>query len=140
MLEAHRNLTTHLLLTDLGCKVSHLALAWIARNPNTSTVILGASKPEQIVDNLKALEVIPKLTPAIVEKVEGILGNKPAPIVRLSLPPYRVLWVPLTQGVRHLCRRRGGARRSILLAGRACSCGTRWRDWGEVPERRGSDV
>lgn len=63
--------------------MSHLALAWIARNPNTSTVILGASKPEQIVDNLKALEVIPKLTPAIVEKVEGILGNKPAPTVRV---------------------------------------------------------
>ncbi|EPT01672.1 hypothetical protein FOMPIDRAFT_124742 [Fomitopsis schrenkii] len=72
---------------DLGCKVSHLALAWIARNPNTSTVILGASKPEQIVDNLKALEVIPKLTPAIVEKVEGILGNKPAPTATWGRPP-----------------------------------------------------
>ena len=77
--------------------MSHLALAWIARNPNTSTVILGASKPEQIVDNLKALEVIPKLTPDIVEKVEGILGNKPAPIVRLSLLPYHSPWVSLMQ-------------------------------------------
>ncbi|KZT67448.1 Aldo/keto reductase [Daedalea quercina L-15889] len=73
--------------SDLGCKVSHLALAWIARNPNTSTVILGASKPEQIVDNLKALEVIPKLTPAIVEKVEGILNNKPAPPSTWGRPP-----------------------------------------------------
>ncbi|KAH9831617.1 NADP-dependent oxidoreductase domain-containing protein [Rhodofomes roseus] len=72
---------------DLGCKVSHLALAWIARNPNTSTVILGASKPEQIVDNLKALEVLPKLTPEIVEKVEGILGNKPAPLATWGRPP-----------------------------------------------------
>ena len=68
--------------TELNCKVSHLALAWIARNPNTSTVILGASKPEQVLDNLKALEVIPKLTPEVLEKIEEILGNKPAPWVR----------------------------------------------------------
>ena len=67
--------------TELNCKVSHLALAWIARNPNTSSVILGASKPEQVLDNLKALEVIPKLTPAVLEKIEGILGNKPSPWV-----------------------------------------------------------
>ena len=67
--------------TELQCKVSHLALAWIARNPNTSSVILGASKPEQVLDNLKALEVIPKLTPAVLEKIEEILGNKPSPWV-----------------------------------------------------------
>ncbi|PIL31309.1 transporter [Ganoderma sinense ZZ0214-1] len=64
---------------ELGCSVQHLALAWLAVNPNTSTVILGASKPEQIVDNLKALEVMPKLTPEILEKVERILDNRPAP-------------------------------------------------------------
>ena len=70
--------------SELQCKVSHLALAWVARNPNTSTVILGASKPEQVLDNLKALEVIPKLTPEVLEKIEKILGNKPAPWVRPS--------------------------------------------------------
>jgi aryl-alcohol dehydrogenase-like predicted oxidoreductase len=43
--------------TELGCKVQHLALAWVARQPQTSTVILGASRPEQVIDNLKALEV-----------------------------------------------------------------------------------
>ena len=69
---------------ELQCKVSHLALAWVARNPNTSTVILGTSKPEQVLDNLKALEVLPKLTPEVLEKIEKILGNKPAPWVRLS--------------------------------------------------------
>ncbi|KAG9309074.1 NADP-dependent oxidoreductase domain-containing protein [Chiua virens] len=77
--------------TELGCSVTHLALAWIAKNPNTSTVILGASKPEQVLDNLKALEVIPKLTPEIVDKIEGILNNKPAPIPtfgRPTLDPY----------------------------------------------------
>jgi aryl-alcohol dehydrogenase-like predicted oxidoreductase len=58
-----------------------LALAWVAKNPNTSTVILGASKPEQVLDNLKALEVIPKLTDDIMEKIELILDNKPKPVV-----------------------------------------------------------
>ncbi|KAF8545616.1 hypothetical protein OG21DRAFT_1502197 [Imleria badia] len=55
------------------------ALAEVAKNPNTSTVILGASRPEQVLDNLKALEVIPKLTPEILDKIEAILDNKPAP-------------------------------------------------------------
>ncbi|OAX38953.1 Aldo/keto reductase [Rhizopogon vinicolor AM-OR11-026] len=62
----------------LGCTVTHLALAWVAKNPNTSTVILGASKPEQVLDNLKALDVIPKLTPEIMDKIEIILENQPA--------------------------------------------------------------
>lgn len=62
---------------ELNCTVTHLALAWLAKNPNTSTVILGASKPEQVLDNLKALEVIPKLTPEIMDKIEGILQNRP---------------------------------------------------------------
>jgi len=64
--------------TDLGCKVHHLALAWVARSPHTSTVILGASRPEQVVDNLRALAVLPKLTPEVLERIEQILDNKPA--------------------------------------------------------------
>jgi len=71
---------------ELGCSVAHLALAWVAKNPNTSTVILGASKPEQVLDNLKAIEVIPKLTPAVLEKIENILGNKPDPIPTFGRP------------------------------------------------------
>jgi len=59
-------------------------LAWVAKNPNTSTVILGASKPEQITENLKAIEVIPKLTPEVLEKIEKILGNVPETQVRRS--------------------------------------------------------
>ena len=46
-------------------------------------MILGASKPDQIIDNLKALEVIPKLTPEIMEKIEKILDNKPTSWVRV---------------------------------------------------------
>jgi len=68
---------TKLAETEVGCKTHHLALAWVAMNPNTSTVILGASRPEQVTDNLKALEVLPKLTKDVLERIEGILSNKP---------------------------------------------------------------
>jgi aryl-alcohol dehydrogenase-like predicted oxidoreductase len=64
---------------ELDCKLAHLALAWVARNPNTSSVILGASRPAQVADNLKALDVLPKLTPDVLAKIDDILGNKPAP-------------------------------------------------------------
>lgn len=67
--------------------MQHLALAWLCTFEHTSTVILGASKPEQVLDNLKALEVLPKLTPAVLEKVEAIIGSKPAPVVS---PPVHV--------------------------------------------------
>ncbi|RDX46786.1 Aldo/keto reductase [Lentinus brumalis] len=77
---------TELAEKELGCSVQHLALAWLAKNPNTSTVILGASKPEQVVDNLKALDVIPKLTPEILEKIEKILDNKPSPYPSYGRP------------------------------------------------------
>jgi len=62
----------------LGGNVSQLSLAWAATNPNVSTVILGASKTEQLVDNLKALDLIEKLTPDVLKEIEDILENKPA--------------------------------------------------------------
>ncbi|THH02807.1 hypothetical protein EW145_g6700 [Phellinidium pouzarii] len=71
---------------ELNCKVGHLALAWVAKMPNTSTVILGASRPEQVVDNLKALEVIPKLTPAVMESIDAILENAPTPASTYGRP------------------------------------------------------
>lgn len=73
-------------ITELNCKVAHLALAWVAVKPSTSTVILGASKPEQVTDNLKALEVIPKLTPEILQRIEDILQNKPKPEATIARP------------------------------------------------------
>jgi voltage-dependent potassium channel beta subunit len=57
---------------DLGCNVAQLALAWVHRNPHVSTVILGASKLGQLQDNLKALEVAPKLDAAVLERIDGI--------------------------------------------------------------------
>lgn len=62
----------------LGGTPSHLALAWAAKNQNVSTVILGATKVEQIHDNCKALKLIPKLTPEIMQEIEEIVDNKPA--------------------------------------------------------------
>jgi voltage-dependent potassium channel beta subunit len=61
----------------VGGTTTQLALAWAAKNPNVSTVILGATKPEQIEDNCGALKLLPKLTPEIMEEIEKILGNKP---------------------------------------------------------------
>ncbi|KAF1811845.1 Aldo/keto reductase [Eremomyces bilateralis CBS 781.70] len=61
----------------LGGTAGQLALAWCAANPNVSTVILGATKVEQIHDNCKALKLLPKLTPEVLEEIEGILDNKP---------------------------------------------------------------
>lgn len=61
----------------LGYSVSQLALAWCLKNPNVSTVITGASKSEQVLQNLKALEVLPLLTEEVMAEIETILGNKP---------------------------------------------------------------
>lgn len=61
----------------LGGSPTHLALAWAAKNPNVSTVILGATKVEQVHDNCKALALIDKLTPEVMEEIEAVLDNKP---------------------------------------------------------------
>jgi voltage-dependent potassium channel beta subunit len=65
------------LAKDLGATQAQLALAWLLKNPNVSTVITGASRPEQVGENLKAIEVADKLTPEVMGMIEGILGNKP---------------------------------------------------------------
>jgi voltage-dependent potassium channel beta subunit len=57
---------------DLGCNVAQLAIAWANRNPNVSTVILGASKLSQLKDNLGALAVTPKLTAEILKRMDEI--------------------------------------------------------------------
>jgi len=55
---------------DLGCTISQLALAWCLKNPNVSTVITGASRVSQVHENMKALEVVPKLTAEVVGAIE----------------------------------------------------------------------
>ncbi|KAJ7474881.1 NADP-dependent oxidoreductase domain-containing protein [Mycena latifolia] len=54
-----------------------LALAWLAKNPNTSTIILGVTSPQQLKQNLEALKVLPKITDAHMLQIEQILANKP---------------------------------------------------------------
>ena len=62
---------------ELGTTMPRLALAWCLMNPDVSTVITGASRPEQVTDNMAALEVLERLTPEVMERIEGILQNKP---------------------------------------------------------------
>lgn len=63
--------------SDLGTNITLLSLAWCARNSNVSTVITGASRVEQVQENLKALDVLPLLTDEVMQKIDEILGNKP---------------------------------------------------------------
>ena len=58
---------------------AQLALAWCANNSNVSTVILGASKAQQLQENLQALELLPKLTPEVLAKIETVMQNRPEP-------------------------------------------------------------
>ncbi len=60
---------------DLDCSMAQLAIAWCARNPNVSTVITGASRVSQVEENLRAVEVIPRLTPAVMEHIDGIVAG-----------------------------------------------------------------
>ena len=69
---------------DLGCSTAQLALAWCLQNPDVSTVITGASKPHQVEENMKAIEVVDQIDTETQERIEDILDNQPA-----SPPTYR---------------------------------------------------
>jgi voltage-dependent potassium channel beta subunit len=64
---------------DLGGTMAQLAIAWLLRLPELTSVIIGGTKIHQLQDNLKACELCKKLTPAVLEKIEEILGNNPCP-------------------------------------------------------------
>jgi voltage-dependent potassium channel beta subunit len=61
----------------LGCSLAQMSIAWCLKNQNISSVILGASRVEQLQENLGALPVVPKLTPEVMERIEQVVGNKP---------------------------------------------------------------
>jgi voltage-dependent potassium channel beta subunit len=65
------------LAADLDMSLPVLGLAWCLKNPNVSTVILGASKEYQLTENLKSLDAKEKLTVEVMEEIELILSNKP---------------------------------------------------------------
>jgi len=66
-----------LLAKELNVTLPALSIAWCISNPNVTTAILGATKVQQLTDNLKALEVVPLLTKEVVEKIESIMQTKP---------------------------------------------------------------
>jgi aryl-alcohol dehydrogenase-like predicted oxidoreductase len=57
---------------DLGATTAQLAIAWVAKNPRVSSVITGASSVRQLKDNLKAAEIIDKLTPDVLKRIDEI--------------------------------------------------------------------
>jgi voltage-dependent potassium channel beta subunit len=61
----------------VGATLAQLSIAWCLANPHVSTVILGATKPAQLAENLAAVEILPKLTPDVLARIEAIVGNKP---------------------------------------------------------------
>lgn len=75
-LEKVRQLTAF--AQEIGTTMPLLALAWVLKNPNVSTAILGASKVSQLEENLKVFEVLPLLNEEAIQKIEEILDNKPA--------------------------------------------------------------
>ena len=75
-IEKVRNLKT--VADNLNCSLAALSIAWCISNPNVTTAILGATKKEQLTENLKALDVLPKLTPEVLQQIDEITGTKPA--------------------------------------------------------------
>ncbi|TAJ51591.1 MAG: aldo/keto reductase [Chitinophagaceae bacterium] len=65
------------LANELGVSLASLAIAWTIKNPHVTTAILGATKKEQLFENLKALESLQLLSWEVMDKIETILQNKP---------------------------------------------------------------
>lgn len=64
----------------LGTDAATLSMAWVLSNKNVTSAITGASRPEQIYQTVKAIDVYRKLTPEVLEEIEGIFKNKPAEV------------------------------------------------------------
>ena len=60
---------------EIGMSLPHMAVAWCLKNPNVSSAITGASRVEQVRDNMKAMDAVARLTPDVMERIEEILGN-----------------------------------------------------------------
>jgi voltage-dependent potassium channel beta subunit len=61
---------------ELGISMAQMGLAWCLKNPHVSTVITGASRVEQVRENMKALEAVEKLSPEAMKRIDEILGDK----------------------------------------------------------------
>jgi len=58
----------------LGCSLAQLSIAWCAANPNVSTVITGASRASQVIENFAAIEVLPLLTPEVLDEIDAAVA------------------------------------------------------------------
>ncbi|CAB4565273.1 unannotated protein [freshwater metagenome] len=58
---------------ELDCSLAQLAIAWCAANPRVSTVITGASRASQVVENFGAIDVLPQLTPEVMGRIEAVI-------------------------------------------------------------------
>ena len=76
-------------LSNLGCSLTKLALAWCIKNKNVSTVILGITNPEQLKENLNCLSVVENLTSRQMEEIDEILDNKPESYTAVSYTHLR---------------------------------------------------
>lgn len=63
-----------LVAKELNCTAAQLSIAWCLTNPFVSTVITGASRVEQVGENMKSAEIAPRLTPDILDKIDSIFG------------------------------------------------------------------
>lgn len=61
----------------LGCSQAQLAMAWCIANTDVSTAITGATRPEQLVETVKSVEIVPKLTKEIFQSIDTIFGSEP---------------------------------------------------------------
>lgn len=61
----------------LGGSMGSLALAWLIKNPNMSVAILGATKASQITENVKCLEILPKMSEEVMKEISSVLDNDP---------------------------------------------------------------
>ena len=60
--------------SELGITLAQMALAWCLKNPHVSTVITGASRPSQVIENMKALDAVDKLDHVAMARIEAVLG------------------------------------------------------------------
>ncbi|HWJ90705.1 MAG TPA: aldo/keto reductase [Flavisolibacter sp.] len=65
------------LADEMNTSLASLSIAWCVANPNVTTAILGATKKEQLEENLKALDVLPRLTPEVLQRIDDIIQTKP---------------------------------------------------------------
>lgn len=80
LLDSLTDATTNALVVDLAeiakgldCSLAQLAIAWCAKNPNVSSVITGASRPEQVVENMGAMDIVGRLTPDVMGRISSLI-------------------------------------------------------------------